>query len=690
MASPIEVKFSVRGFADVQNAFNEVERRAKHASGALAGTIHETERAGRGVRSGLRDVGQGLQAVRTAVGGLADAASVINPSVAGPLQDVANTAGTAATAVSVLRGGLMALQSAGPVILAISAALATVAALKGKIEEASGLTALRETDAAEKRRLETVTAHVALARTRLQIAKEEFEQGRASQGAVDAARHNLELMLRLQVSVTEQVATRLGLHGKELEVAQQQADIQLQLIQMSKEQAKPFDISALIDRINQVRERQLAYIATVESTTARLALQREVVQQTVTSFELLRDRVAQTSQQKQQIQGIIEGLKTSLIGLNDQLERADQAYSRLVRRAFELQRAGERDLPTGQIAALIAAYRQERDAAEEARLAEEAVADSRRRLISDTQAYQDAIREATAAEEDWNRQLDFDRRQMGEQEATIQRQIDAHRRRLELMDEGIEKRRAEQASLQQLIAAIHAEIAALNEEIQAKIAAGIPVEALVQGQERLSAILAQLRHEYELSGKAVRAALMRPILEVIAASERAFEDFFADVLTGAKSFGDTLLGFFRSIVNSIITALARLAASWIVRWLFGMFSPMGPVTLGFPTATLARGGIIPGALMQHGGIVNRPTLAMVGEGRSSEAVVPLPDNRSIPVTFTGRDREERPQEIVVRTTVVMDPRQIPPPQADEITNVVLMDIRSGGAVYREIRRAVGR
>jgi len=35
----------------------------------------------------------------------------------------------------------------------------------------------------------------------------------------------------------------------------------------------------------------------------------------------------------------------------------------------------------------------------------------------------------------------------------------------------------------------------------------------------------------------------------------------------------------------------------------------------------------------EGGIVDRPTRAMIGEGRNNEAVVPLPNNRSIPVQF---------------------------------------------------------
>jgi hypothetical protein len=37
--------------------------------------------------------------------------------------------------------------------------------------------------------------------------------------------------------------------------------------------------------------------------------------------------------------------------------------------------------------------------------------------------------------------------------------------------------------------------------------------------------------------------------------------------------------------------------------------------------------------LQHGGVVTEPTMALMGEGASNEAVVPLPNGRSIPVDF---------------------------------------------------------
>jgi tape measure domain-containing protein len=60
------------------------------------------------------------------------------------------------------------------------------------------------------------------------------------------------------------------------------------------------------------------------------------------------------------------------------------------------------------------------------------------------------------------------------------------------------------------------------------------------------------------------------------------------------------------------------------------FAPkLGPV--------FANGGIAPGGFraFANGGVVSGPTLGLVGEGRYNEAVVPLPDGKSIPVQLAG-------------------------------------------------------
>lgn len=53
----------------------------------------------------------------------------------------------------------------------------------------------------------------------------------------------------------------------------------------------------------------------------------------------------------------------------------------------------------------------------------------------------------------------------------------------------------------------------------------------------------------------------------------------------------------------------------------------------------ANGGIAPGGIkfraFAGGGTVSGPTLGLVGEGRYNEAIVPLPDGKSIPVDMKG-------------------------------------------------------
>ena len=58
----------------------------------------------------------------------------------------------------------------------------------------------------------------------------------------------------------------------------------------------------------------------------------------------------------------------------------------------------------------------------------------------------------------------------------------------------------------------------------------------------------------------------------------------------------------------------------------------------------ANGGVASGGLGRFvpvkgyatgGPIVNKPHVALIGEGQHNEAVVPLPDGRSIPVDMTG-------------------------------------------------------
>jgi len=81
----------------------------------------------------------------------------------------------------------------------------------------------------------------------------------------------------------------------------------------------------------------------------------------------------------------------------------------------------------------------------------------------------------------------------------------------------------------------------------------------------------------------------------------------------------------------------------LLKPLLGMIPGIGPLLSILPFAKggvignklvgLAQGGVMP--RYAKGGVATQPTY-LVGEGKQNEAVVPLPDNRSIPVDFGGK------------------------------------------------------
>jgi phage-related minor tail protein len=66
----------------------------------------------------------------------------------------------------------------------------------------------------------------------------------------------------------------------------------------------------------------------------------------------------------------------------------------------------------------------------------------------------------------------------------------------------------------------------------------------------------------------------------------------------------------------------------------------------------ANGGIASGGFtaFANGGIVTGPTLGLVGEGRYNEAVIPLPDGKSVPVDLGGAMGSQITSNIVVNVS----------------------------------------
>jgi tape measure domain-containing protein len=145
----------------------------------------------------------------------------------------------------------------------------------------------------------------------------------------------------------------------------------------------------------------------------------------------------------------------------------------------------------------------------------------------------------------------------------------------------------------------------------------------------------------------------------------SFGDAFKGIITGSMTAQEALAGFFQSLSNYFADMVSKMIADWLrveainglkslLGGLGGMFGGGGGSSgffgAGAPDA-VAGGGIFSGAgpyqfanggiaaggfrAFATGGIVTGPTLGLVGEGRYNEAVIPLPDGKSVPVDLGG-------------------------------------------------------
>jgi hypothetical protein len=92
--------------------------------------------------------------------------------------------------------------------------------------------------------------------------------------------------------------------------------------------------------------------------------------------------------------------------------------------------------------------------------------------------------------------------------------------------------------------------------------------------------------------------------------------------------------------------------------------------------------------LQAGGVTRGPMLGVIGEGSRNEAVVPLPDNKSIPVSFTNDKKMQAPSQDV-KIVNLIDPKMVPSimlqyPEA--ILNVISEDVLKRGPIYQLLRK----
>ena len=140
----------------------------------------------------------------------------------------------------------------------------------------------------------------------------------------------------------------------------------------------------------------------------------------------------------------------------------------------------------------------------------------------------------------------------------------------------------------------------------------------------------------------------------------AFSSSFKGIIDGSMTAQQALAGFFQNLSNYFADMVTKMIAEWLkveaikgltslLGGLVGMFGGGGgggdglgtvssnlqqyaPISQGYANGGIATGGF---RAFASGGIVTGPTLGLVGEGRYNEAVIPLPDGKSVPVDLGG-------------------------------------------------------
>jgi len=176
-----------------------------------------------------------------------------------------------------------------------------------------------------------------------------------------------------------------------------------------------------------------------------------------------------------------------------------------------------------------------------------------------------------------------------------------------------------------------------------------------------------LEKGFALSKQVQEAENFKKNMQSIASSiGNSFGEAFKGIITGSMTAQQALAGMFQSIADSfadmagqMIAEFMRMQALGLLKTIFGAVAGglgSGLSAGGLPGSTLeggfanpaldayigAKGGVAPGgwqpfpvAAFANGGMVTGPTLGLVGEGRYNEAIIPLPDGKSVPVQLSG-------------------------------------------------------
>jgi hypothetical protein len=161
--------------------------------------------------------------------------------------------------------------------------------------------------------------------------------------------------------------------------------------------------------------------------------------------------------------------------------------------------------------------------------------------------------------------------------------------------------------------------------------------------------LALLRQEAELLKMAFQG-IEDSIFSVGEALGSVMTTGIAGLITGTTSAREVFVGFLSDVGQALAGTAKKMIAQYIAIGIAKMFAGLGGGGVGGSSffggggASASSFSFNPGAITNdipfkpfaNGGIVKGPTLGLVGEGKYNEAIVPLPDGRSIPVQMRGQ------------------------------------------------------
>jgi tape measure domain-containing protein len=122
------------------------------------------------------------------------------------------------------------------------------------------------------------------------------------------------------------------------------------------------------------------------------------------------------------------------------------------------------------------------------------------------------------------------------------------------------------------------------------------------------------------------------------------------LVSGTASAQEIFANFLKTVAQALSNAASQMISTYVsigIARMFAGFTGKGGLepntdagnaafmqrtgALGFANGGIATGGFLPFRAFADGGIVSGPTLGLVGEGRFNEAIIPLPDGKSVPV-----------------------------------------------------------